>query len=431
MENTDIKRCDKCGNKRFIRTFYGNQYGLTCTECGNFLLPRLWVGWSEKEMEKERVENESQKELNNSVMEYDEGFKPTYRNKKMVEISNVPSDVPQIPEEIMNEIMNDLSKNDVVAQNEQNVPMAGEPEEQIDEIVETAEEQNEQAQVEEPVQTEAAKPEKKEQSIEEMDQNRFAVTMRTDIWNQVTALFKAVKSELRFTLEKEGISVVAVDPAHVAMLVITIPRGVLAEYNVPEDSIFAIDLKNMPKLKNGNNFSISRQPNAVNREIKVSYNGIDYTVSELDIYSVNIPKIPKIDFDVDAVDATVNVQPVKEFLKVAETVSDAVKLTAHIEEKIVISATNDTNRAETVIDMENGLHRMRIRDQVIRSCYPIEYLLKILKAVTAVTEMDIHYRTDYPLELDFKLPEVVAKTKGYYETGVIPVRYLLAPRMEQ
>jgi proliferating cell nuclear antigen len=74
---------------------------------------------------------------------------------------------------------------------------------------------------------------------------------------------------------------------------------------------------------------------------------------------------------------------------------------------------------------------MRIREQVIRSCYPIEYLLKILKAVTAVTEMDIHYRTDYPMELDFKLPEVVAKTRGYYLQGEIPVRYLLAPRMEQ
>jgi ribosomal protein S27E len=48
MENTDVKRCEKCGNKRFIRTFYGNQYGLTCTECGNFLLPDYESGGVKK-----------------------------------------------------------------------------------------------------------------------------------------------------------------------------------------------------------------------------------------------------------------------------------------------------------------------------------------------------------------------------------------------
>jgi hypothetical protein len=69
-------------------------------------------------------------------------------------------------------------------------------------------------------------------------------------------------------------------------------------------------------------------------------------------------------------------------------------------------------------------------ERTVSSNYPLEYLIKTVKAATTVTEMEIAYKTDYPMEVAFKLPEVVKKERGRYRPGIIPVRFLLAPRME-
>lgn len=347
---------------------------------------------------------ESPKEQIKSVMDYDQGFKPEYRNR--VKTVNVPDTVQEIPED-----------EDVVAQNDEEfVQKAGEPEEQKE--------------VEKPKQKKS-----EEVPLEVLQTYDFKVVMQTDIWNQVIGLLKTIVTDARFTFVKEGINVRAVDPASVEMLDITIPKEELAERDAQDGTLFVLDISRMPKLKNGSLFEMSRTYTTKEREkeIQISFDGIVQTVKELDVNAVRYPRIPPISYGDESVTAEIRLEPLRKFMAVARDISDAVTFTAHREDMITVSAKSDTNKGEIVLDRDNGGildFRMDRELTAIESNYPLEYIEKTVKA-TIATELEISWKTDYPMTAIFKLPPVAKKNKGYYPTGVVPVRFMLAPRMSQ
>jgi proliferating cell nuclear antigen len=337
-------------------------------------------------------EKESQTEYARNILDYDEGFKPEYRNK--MKAVNLTEQVPEIPEE-----------EDVVAQDdEETVLKAGEPKEQ-NETEDTV----------------------KNSEPENFRDAEFTVTMATDTWNQVIKLLKVITTEVRFKWTADGIRAVAVDNAHVAMYDITILNEVLKERVAEEDTEFALDIDMFPKLKNGGNFTMSRRKN----EIAVDFDGVSQSVKQLDIDSILYPKIlPKLE---QQCSATVKIEPFRKFFNAAESINDAFKMTMHAEGILILASRSDDKKAEVVLNRENSdlLDINMSGEQTVRSYYPLEYIQKVVKAATTVTEMEIAFRTDYPLAVSFKLPAVVKKDKGKYPTGMIPVKFLLAPRMEQ
>ena len=335
---------------------------------------------------------ESQKEHARTILDYDEGFKPEYRNK--VKTVNVPEHVPEIPEE-----------EDVVAQDdEETVLKAGEPEEH--------EEPKEPSEVQEP---------------EDFRYRSFKVGMQTDTWNQVIKLLSTLVTEARFVWKNEGLKVVSVDPAHTAMYEILVPNEALMERVAEEDTEFALDLKTFPKLKNGGMFYMSRKSK---NQIKIDNDGVAQTVMEMDLDSITIPRVPEIN---SKCRATVKIEPFRKFFGIAKNISDAIRMTMHVEGILILSARSDSNEAETVLNRENNdiLDISMSGEQTVRSSYPLDYIQNMVKAASTVTEMAINYKTDYPLAVSFKLPMVAKKDKGKYPPGIIPVRFLLAPRMEQ
>lgn len=366
----------------------------------------------EKKMEEVEVKTEtenqkgkeSRKEQIKSVMDYDQGFKPEYRNR--VKTVNIPDTVQEIPED-----------EDVVAQNDEEfVQMAGEPEEQKE--------------VEKPKQTKS-----EEVPLEVLQTYDFKVVMQTDIWNQVIGLLKTIVADARFTFVKEGINIRVVDPASVEMLDITMPKEELAERDAQDGTVFVLDISRMPKLKNGGLFQMSRKYTTKEREkeIQISFDGIVQTVKELDVNAVRYPRIPPISYGDESVTAEIRLEPLRKFMAVARDISDAVTFTAHREDMITVSAKSDTNKGEIVLDRDNGGildFRMDRELTAIESNYPLEYIEKTVKA-TIATELEISWKTDYPMTATFRLPPVAKRNKGHYPTGVIPVTFMLAPRMEQ
>ena len=345
---------------------------------------------------------ESQKEQPKSILDYDQGFRPEYRNR--VKTVNVPGTVQEIPEDI-------VARND-----EEFVQKAGEPEEQ--ESVEKHEQKESEKQLPE----------------EELQKLDFRFAMQTDAWNMVVKLLSTLVSavRLRYNRESRSINARVVDPAHVAMYDISIPGDVLIDREAEDGITFVLDISTMPKFKDGSLLYMSRK----NGEFRILNNGLEQAIKELDVYSVTVPRIPLINFDgMNSVNATVSTAQLRNFFDVAQHVSDAVSFTAHREGLITLSAKSDENKSEMVLDKDEhgGLIYMKMGYEVptIKSSYPLEYILKVVKNITMVTDVDIKFKEDYPMAIEFKLPPAKKKNKGYYLPGVIPVTFLLAPRMDQ
>ena len=165
-------------------------------------------------------------------------------------------------------------------------------------------------------------------------------------------------------------------------------------------------------------------------QIKIDNDGVAQTVMEVDLDSITIPRVPEIN---SKCSATVKMEPFRKFFGIAKNISDAIRMTMHAEGILILLARSDSNEAEIVLNRENNdiLDISMSGEQTVRSSYPLEYIQDMVKAASTVTEMEITYKTDYPLAASFKLPAVVKKDKGRYPPGIIPVKYLLAPRMEQ
>lgn len=342
---------------------------------------------------------DSQKEQAKSILDYDEGFKPRYRNR--VQTVSVPVEVP---DEVADKTPADSVQqdpDDVVAQaDKEPVRKAGELEEH-------------------------------KKAAEQTEENRngaFRIAMQTDTWNQVLKILATLVSEARFRWTQNGLKVAAVDPSHVAMYEITVPREVLSENDIGEGTEFTIDIKGFPKLKNGGTFLMLRENSGT---LRIVFNEVAQTVKELDYDSVFVPRVPVIDSK--EYRATVEIEKIKSFLDAAKSVSDAFRITMSDFGEVMLSARSDSNEVEVRLAKETGLVDMHMSGsaKTVSSLYPLEYVQKLVKAAATVTEINVALRDDYPLDAGLKLPVTIRKDRGHYLPGMIPVRYLLAPRMEQ
>ena len=349
--------------------------------------------------------DDSHKERTTSLMDYDEGFKPQYVNRNRVQTVSVHVEVPnEVADETPADSVQNNSDN-VVAPTDKTVQKAGEPKEQ-----------------------KKAADTKDEPTSENKD-GAFRIAMLTDTWNQVLKVLGSLVAEARFKWKKDGLYAVVVDPAHVGMCEITIPREIMAETDIGEGTEFAFDFKNLPKLKNGGGvFWMSREWKG--NKIAISFNGVTHEISGRDVNEISVPRVPPIEADNRA---TVEIQRLRDFLSAAEDVSDSLRITMTKYGEVKLLSESDTNKAESVLTKDAGLFDIYMSDDgnEVRSAYPLDYIQGLVKAATAVTKIDIALKDDYPLIAELKLPESAKKNKGYYPPGMIPVRYLIAPRMEK
>ncbi|GGM65797.1 DNA polymerase III sliding clamp [Thermogymnomonas acidicola] len=254
--------------------------------------------------------------------------------------------------------------------------------------------------------------------LQEMGQMRLTISVRN--LREIADLLNTVVTEAKLKIDQSGITVKAVDPAHVAMISLEIPKGAFSEYQVESEEEIAIDverLKSVIKLASSND-SVTMSKDK--EKLKFEIGTIAKSIALLDSQAVTTPRVPQISSDYYVV---LNKSELERGLKAAEDISDAVRFTL----------TPDEFRARSVSDSEESELRLpkdmlkEIKCNVtIKSSYPLEYLLKFVKSLASADVIKLSFKDDYPLSIDFNF--------GYGKDGTqgaIKGTFLLAPRMEQ
>ncbi|MCL5665840.1 MAG: hypothetical protein M1315_03265, partial [Candidatus Thermoplasmatota archaeon] len=140
-------------------------------------------------------------------------------------------------------------------------------------------------------------------------------------FREILDLLNTVVTEAKFKLDSSGVQVKAVDPAHVAMITLDIPKESFNDYTVDSDEELAVDIdrvKSVIKLASSNdNISVSK----VQEKLKFELGTISKSIALLDNSTISIPKVPQISSDFYVV---VSRQYVEMGLKAAEDVSDSI-----------------------------------------------------------------------------------------------------------
>ena len=268
------------------------------------------------------------------------------------------------------------------------------------------------------VQIEEVKPKKIEPKGQRNDFSR--VVLGYQRLKEMLNLLGSLVTEAKFKLDQNGMTCIVVDPAHVGMIKMNMPKDTFAEFVCEGEAYWTLDIRNLnktlPKAKPMDVVTLSGRSDTLTVETGPFKR--DYKI--MDPEYITTPRVPPINPEFSFI---IGQYEMKNALVTADPVSDSIRLTMD-NNGVVFLAEADSEKAEAVYTKEM-LKEVNNGGNKIRSTYPLEYLEKLFKAMKTVDEVRVRFQNEYPMVIDFNVKGTFEGSEGVSYT------YFLAPRMEQ
>lgn len=242
----------------------------------------------------------------------------------------------------------------------------------------------------------------------------FKAVIKSDILKGIVNVISTLIDEVKFTIDKDGMSLKAVDPAHVAMVDLKISSEAFESYEA-EDTEIGLDLdkvKEVLKLS-GAGDSISMEQDETHGRLIFKIGNITRRMTLVDTSSITDVKVPNIDIGTVI---EVSASELQKGIKAAENIADHITLTAD-PEAFELLCEGDTDSVN--LRLEKANLKTLVVDERVSSMFPLDYFSNLVKAISGDVLVTINLENDYPLKLKFGLAD-----------GKSEVNYLLAPRIE-
>lgn len=229
------------------------------------------------------------------------------------------------------------------------------------------------------------------------------------IFSDAISIISELVTEVRIKVDKQGLSIVAIDPANVALVAFNIPAVAFSTFEANEETI-GLSLDNLKSVLRrasaGSNLVMQTEDNMLKIEI---HDKIKRTFS-LALINIETEEkaVPSLEFSSKV---EMNSSDFQEAIEDCSVVADSSTFMLKegkfiIEAKGLNSAKNEFSSDEVKIEGTDG-----------KSKYSLEYLQKFTKACKIAERMRINFAEDYPLRLEFSNP-------------LIALVFILAPRVE-
>jgi len=236
------------------------------------------------------------------------------------------------------------------------------------------------------------------------------------ILNNTIGIVSDFISDATFHVTNEGLKLIAMDPANISMVILTILPSSFTEYSVNEPSKITINLEGLKQ-------ALKRVRTGESLTLTHSNNRLNATISGTSTRRFSIPlidgdeterKVPELTFNISL---EMDSREFKDFIEDASIVGDAVNMRAA--EGVFNLTSGDTGR-KVDIDLRGDseiIKELNIKESST-SIYSIDYLKKMTKSASFSETAKLGFSSDYPLRLDFKA------------LNQCQLSFILAPRIE-
>lgn len=227
------------------------------------------------------------------------------------------------------------------------------------------------------------------------------------------SILSELVTEVRAKVSKSGLSIIAIDPANVALVMLKLPASAFSQFKLEQDEelgLNLVDLKTvLRRCSDNGSLILEKQDNLLKLSIHDGVNrAFSLALIEIDAEEKQLPSLEfnsKIEIDASAL---------SEAIEDAAIVADACSFAAHKKEGLfVIEAKGTLNSAR--IEFTSDEAKLDISDT--KAKYSLEYLQKFIKAARITEKAILQFSTDYPCRLDFKNEH-------------LEIVFILAPRVE-
>jgi len=206
-------------------------------------------------------------------------------------------------------------------------------------------------------------------------------------------------------------SIIAIDPANVAMISFKLPASAFSELEIDNEEVLGVSLDSLKavlrRIKSGSVLTITKQENelklVINDKIKREFN---LALIEIEGEEKEIPSLSFVSkIEISSVDFS-------EAVEDCSVVADSCSFISE-PDKFIMHAKGSLNSFKS----EFSSDEVNIEAQEANSKYSLEYLQKMIKATKLTDKAVINFSSDYPLKLEFNTP-------------FIELSFILAPRVE-
>ena len=218
-----------------------------------------------------------------------------------------------------------------------------------------------------------------------------------------------IVTEVRIKLLDDGMSIVAVDPANVALVIFRLPKESFVEYN-PGNAVWGVNLADLKKIMKRASGAASVTLEEVEGKLKISvFDKVkrNFNLALIEV-SAEDKEVPELNFaarvEMDA----------KDFAQAVEDVGIVADSCAFVLKDDVFAVEGNGNLNSARLEFSGG--DIEIFGQG-KSKYSLEYLMKFIKGMKVSSSVVVSFSDDYPLRLDFP-----GERMG--------IGFVLAPRVE-
>ena len=212
--------------------------------------------------------------------------------------------------------------------------------------------------------------------------------------SDVVSIISELVTEVRFKVNEEGLSVIAIDPANVALVSFLLPRPGFSNFEVSNEEVLGVNLDSLRNVLKragvGSSLILQTQDNTLNVEIHEKIR------REFKIALINIEQeekvMPSLEFTCKVNMSSLDLQDaIEDCAIVADSCSFSINNGKFvIEAKGLNSAKSEFSGDEAKIEGEKG-----------KGKYSLEYLQKFIRACKLADKVIINFADDYPLKLEF------------------------------
>jgi proliferating cell nuclear antigen len=207
-------------------------------------------------------------------------------------------------------------------------------------------------------------------------------------------------NEATFKINPEGMEMIAMDPANVAMVVFKLLSSCFSEYKIEKATNLSINLNNLKQILR------RAKPNDM-LTLELGEGKLDIVLKSDTTRKFSLPlidleekekKIPQLTFPVTVkTSSSILSDAIEDVGIVAESVSFHAT-----PQKMTVLAEGDLSKAEIEISPDEKTRIDASGTEEVKSKYSVEYLKKMISGSKIADEVTIQFNKDYPLKLEFK-----------------------------
>jgi len=242
----------------------------------------------------------------------------------------------------------------------------------------------------------------------------LSIKVKSEVIKNIIDVTSPLVNEAKFNITSKGLSLKAVDPAHVAMVELNINSAAFEEYK-STDMELGIDLDKLSgimRLAHSDDTVTLEYDEKLNRLI-VKIGNLVRRMGLIDTAGMPDSKVPDLDLPAKAV---IIASELSKGVRASEAVSDHLALSVD-KDAFELFAEGDTDTVH--LKLPKDLLIELNTSGKYKSLFSIDYFSNMIKPVKSEEAISISLGNDNPIRVDFD----IAGKNGH-------VTYLLAPRIE-